>query len=180
LGCHRQPLGGRVDQHKAKNGTGMARGVGSNDETAKGMPHKDVSLSRRDTREHRWELIDNLLEASGTWSYVAPRQTGTIVRTCPRERRDLWLHDRPTKWWRGNAGFEQHDWAAAPPADYVQAMTAHVNQPSGRPELPAMPPGGDSLIEGAERKERYDKSKNGHLPIVRLRPITTQPRAIAE
>ena len=32
---------------------GMTRGVGANHETAKGMSDKNVSLRRRDTREHR-------------------------------------------------------------------------------------------------------------------------------
>jgi hypothetical protein len=48
----------------------------------------------------------------------------------------------------------------------MQAMTAHVNQLSGRRELSAMPPGGDPLVERADGQERYDNSKNGHLPIV--------------
>jgi hypothetical protein len=38
----------------------------------------------------------------------------------------------------------------------VQAMTADVNQFSGRSELLTLPSGGDSLIEGAGGKERHD------------------------
>jgi hypothetical protein len=44
----------------------------------------------------------------------------------------------------------------------MQAMTPYVDQLSRGPELPAMPSGGDRLIDGADRNERHDNSKNGH------------------
>jgi hypothetical protein len=44
----------------------MARGVGANHEASKGMPDENVSLARRDIREHRRELVNDLLEGSGT------------------------------------------------------------------------------------------------------------------
>src|SRR5688500_4836852 len=46
----------------------------------------------------------------------------------------------------------------------MQAMTAHVNQLSRRREPPAMAAAGDRLIEGADREERDDNSKNSHSP----------------
>jgi hypothetical protein len=48
----------------------------------------------------------------------------------------------------------------------MQPMTAHVNQLSWRRELPAMAPGGDLLIEGANGKKRDNSPENSHLPIL--------------
>lgn len=53
----------------------------------------------------------------------------------------------------------------------MQAMTAHVNQLSWRPELLAMAPSGDPLVKGTECHKRDDHSENAHLSIVRRRRV---------
>jgi hypothetical protein len=141
------------------------------------MADQHISLSGCDLCEDLCKLVDNLIEGSRTRSRLAPGQPGAVVRAHPRKLRDFGLHDGPTQRRRRDAGFQQHDRTAAPPADGMQTMTAHVNEETRRRESSTLTHRGESLIEDTDYDERGDDLKHGHTWIVTPGRIGGQPRA---